>query len=301
MVAVHAPAKLNLHLQVLEKRPDGFHGIVSVFQAVSLADRLELRSLKATRGVELHGSFDCPPHANTIVRAAEAWLEAARIDAGVEIRVEKRVPAGAGLGGGSSDAAAALKGLEALFGLGLGDAALSEIARGIGSDVPFFLGAARALVTGRGEILEPLEPDRPLYAVIVDPGFPIRTPEAYRVLDASRSDPEAAIPIDPPVALVKEALRLSPRDWPFRNDFLEVLSPVHPGLEAVIGRLRSRGAVLAGLSGSGSACFALYEDRAEAGRTATALSGEGLSAFSCAALARLPEPGYNSALDSAVG
>ncbi|MBP7095165.1 MAG: 4-(cytidine 5'-diphospho)-2-C-methyl-D-erythritol kinase [Spirochaetia bacterium] len=301
MVAVHAPAKLNLHLQVLEKRPDGFHGIVSVFQAVSLADRLELRSLKATRGVELHGSFDCPPHANTIVRAAEAWLEAARIDAGVEIRVEKRVPAGAGLGGGSSDAAAALKGLEALFGLGLGDAALSEIARGIGSDVPFFLGAARALVTGRGEILEPLEPDRPLYAVIVDPGFPIRTPEAYRVLDASRSDPEAAIPIDPPVALVKEALRLSPRDWPFRNDFLEVLSPVHPGLEAVIGRLCSRGAVLAGLSGSGSACFALYEDRAEAGRTATALSGEGLSAFSCAALARLPEPGYNSALDSAVG
>lgn len=301
MVAVHAPAKLNLHLQVLEKRPDGFHGIVSVFQAVSLADRLELRSLKATRGVELHGSFDCPPHANTIVRAAEAWLEAARIDAGVEIRVEKRVPAGAGLGGGSSDAAAALKGLEALFGLGLGDAALSEIARGIGSDVPFFLGAARALATGRGEILEPLEPGRPLYAVIVDPGFPIRTPEAYRVLDASRSDPEAAIPIDPPVALVKEALRLSPRDWPFRNDFLEVLSPVHPGLEAVIGRLRSRGAVLAGLSGSGSACFALYEDRAEAGRTATALSGEGLSAFSCAALARLPEPGYNSALDSAVG
>jgi len=301
MVAVHAPAKLNLHLQVLEKRPDGFHGIVSVFQAVSLADRLELRSLKATRGVELHGSFDCPPHANTIVRAAEAWLEAARIDAGVEIRVEKRVSAGAGLGGGSSDAAAALKGLEALFGLGLGDAALSEIARGIGSDVPFFLGAARALVTGRGEILEPLEPGRSLYAVIVDPGFPIRTPEAYRVLDASRSDPEAAIPIDPPVALVKEALRLSPRDWPFRNDFLEVLSPVHPGLEAVIGRLRSRGAVLAGLSGSGSACFALYEDRAEAGRTATALSGEGLSAFSCAALARLPEPGYNSALDSAVG
>ncbi len=301
MVAVHAPAKLNLHLQVLEKRPDGFHGIVSVFQAVSLADRLELRSLKATRGVELHGSFDCPPHANTIVRAAEAWLEAARIDAGVEIRVEKRVPAGAGLGGGSSDAAAALKGLETLFGLGLGDAALSEIARGIGSDVPFFLGAARALVTGRGEILEPLEPGRSLYAVIVDPGFPIRTPEAYRVLDASRSDPEAAIPIDPPVALVKEALRLSPRDWPFRNDFLEVLSPVHPGLEAVIGRLRSRGAVLAGLSGSGSACFALYEDRAEAGRTATALSGEGLSAFSCAALARLPEPGYNSALDSAVG
>lgn len=301
MVAVLAPAKLNLHLQVLERRPDGYHGIVSVFQAVSLADRLEFRSLKATRGVELHGSFDCPPHANTIVRAAEAWLEAARIDAGVEIRVEKRIPAGAGLGGGSSDAAAVLKGLEALFGLELGAAALSGIAGEVGSDVPFFLGAARALVTGRGEIVEPLEPGQPLYAVIVDPGFPIRTPEAYRAVDASRSDPRAPVAIDPSSALVKDSLRGAPVDWPFRNDFLEALAPIHPELEALVLRLRSLGAAFAGLSGSGSACFSLHEDGAEAGRIASVLSREGLSAFSCAALARLPEPGYNSALDSAVG
>ena len=301
MVAVLAPAKLNLHLQVLERRPDGFHGIVSVFQAVSLADRLELRSLKATRGVELHGSFDCPPHDNTIVRAAQAWLVAARIDAGVEIRVEKRIPAGAGLGGGSSDAAAALKGLEALFGISVGEKTLSDIARAVGSDVPFFLGAPRALVTGRGELLEPLEPGRPLYAVIVDPGFPIRTPDAYRAIDASRSDPEAPVAVDPESAVLKEALRGPPREWPFRNDFLEALAPLRPELTAVLQRLRAEGALRVGLSGSGSACFALYADGAEAVRTAAILSGEGLSAFSCAALARLPEPGYNSALDPAVG
>ncbi|MBN1242389.1 MAG: 4-(cytidine 5'-diphospho)-2-C-methyl-D-erythritol kinase [Spirochaetales bacterium] len=301
MVSVEAPAKLNLHLQVLESGPDGFHRIASVFQAISLADRLVLRSLKATRGVELQGSFDCPPHVNTITRAARAWLEAADIDAGVEITVDKRVPAGAGLGGGSSDAAATLKGLQALFGIRLGEATMSRIARSIGSDVPFFLGSARAFVTGRGEILEPLDDGFPFHAVVVDPGFAIRTPDAYRALDASRFDPRAPVTVEPAADHVKEAFRGNPRDWPFRNDFLEALAPAYPELEPLVGRLRSTGAAFSGLSGSGSACFALYEDGAEADRIAAGLSRDGLSAFSCAALARLPEPGYNSALDSAVG
>ena len=134
-----APAKINLHLRVYGRRLDGFHGLRSVFQAISLADEIIVRSLKQPERIEIDGVFDCQPEKTTFYRAIVAFRETTDIRDGISVSVRKAIPAGGGLGGGSSDAASTLLALDGLFDTHLGSGELTGIGAGIGSDVPFFL------------------------------------------------------------------------------------------------------------------------------------------------------------------
>jgi 4-diphosphocytidyl-2-C-methyl-D-erythritol kinase len=160
---VLAPAKLNLCLEVLRRRDDGYHEIASVMQTIDLADRVRLSHADALELVmtgENAGSLPQDEKNLALKAARDLALEVGRPDLGARIEMEKRIPAAMGLGGGSSDAAAVLRGLNRLWGLNLDEASLMRVAAGIGSDVPFFLHCGTALAGGRGEIIEPL-PDHP--------------------------------------------------------------------------------------------------------------------------------------------
>jgi 4-diphosphocytidyl-2C-methyl-D-erythritol kinase len=185
---IDAPAKVNLTLHVGERRADGYHRLISLFQMISLYDRIRIRSLKTDDSYRLEGDCGVPAEENIITRAVELFRRRTGLRRGVRIQVEKNIPLGGGLGGGSSDAAAVLVGLNQLFAGGLDDGGLCSLAAELGSDIPFFLGKAAALVSGRGEIVEPLTPRRDYALVLVYPGFPVDTREAYLWLDARRSE-----------------------------------------------------------------------------------------------------------------
>jgi 4-diphosphocytidyl-2-C-methyl-D-erythritol kinase len=273
VLRVLAPAKINLHLRVYKRRNDGFHGIRSIFQAISLADEIIVGSLKKTSSIEICGEFDCPVEKTTFYRAVLAWRAATGDDGGVKIRVGKHIPAGAGLGGGSSDAAATLRALERLSGLSLGPQRLASIGAAVGSDVPFFLLGAAALVSGRGEIVEPFAAREDFSLLLCSPGFPSSTPEAYALLDRERPDDSAEV--DPEPSSLLAAYREAPGLWPFANSFEAPLMRAYPALAEVAGLLRSAGASFVRMSGSGSTVYGVFEDREAASRAAAGLSGCG--------------------------
>lgn len=275
--SVLAPAKINLHLRVYGRRADGFHGIRSVFQAISLADGLSVGSLKQSNKIEICGDFDCPVKATTIYKAVLAWREATGDSRGVELRVAKRIPAGAGLGGGSSDAAATLRALNALSGLGLGAERLASIGAKVGSDVPFFLfsatvGAA-ALVSGRGEIVEPFPGREDFGLLLCLPGFPSSTPAAYALLDRER--PDDAAEADPSAEALLGAYRGEPASWPYANSFEGPLFRAYPALAEAAAALRFEGASFVRMSGSGSTVYGVFPTGEEAASAALRLEGRG--------------------------
>ncbi|MFO7260022.1 MAG: 4-(cytidine 5'-diphospho)-2-C-methyl-D-erythritol kinase [bacterium] len=251
-----APAKINLRLEILAREASGYHQIESVFCALSLADELELVVGGTGIRLDVRGADLGPPERNLAYRAAAAFYQAAGLRAGVEIRLTKRVPAGAGLGGGSSDAAATLLALNEVHGHPLDAAMLLRLGAGLGSDVPFFLsGAALALVWGRGERILPLPPLPPAPVLLAVPPFGIATAEAYRALD--RECP-AAGPV-PRVLRLAEAGSWEGLAAGAVNDFEAVLFPRHPLLAALRDTLAHAGARLARLTGSGSAVFGIFD------------------------------------------
>jgi len=283
-ILVKAPAKINLHLGVGDRRPDGFHDIASVFQAVSMYDTISL-SLREGEGIRFDGECGCPVEKNTVFRAAKAFLEeAARngLDSvpGLTIALRKGVPMGAGLGGGSSDAASTLAGLSSLLPGYVDDATLFGIAASIGSDVPFFMGSACAAVTGRGEVLSPLSSRTDYTLIIVDPGFSISTKDAYRLLDETRAVAGRSggrSPEELGVSLkraVSEYAALPPSRWSFENDFFEALAPAYPGLSRCRAALIAAGADYAAMSGSGSAIYGVFEASDAARHALEAVSAE---------------------------
>ncbi len=171
---LRALAKINLDLRVLHKRPDGYHEIRTVFQTISLADLIDVEFTPARRtAVEIHGAFEIPD--NLIAKAAKLVLDAIRVTASVQFQVRKRIPMGAGLGGGSSDAAAILLALPAMAGRALPLPRLMELAAELGSDVPFFLLGGAAVALGRGTELYPL-PDRPpVEGLLIAPAVHVST------------------------------------------------------------------------------------------------------------------------------
>ncbi len=261
-VIVSAPAKINLHLRVYGRREDGFHDIRSIFQAISLADELVVGSLKETDSIEIEGSFDCPPEATTLYKAVIAYRRRTGERCGLSIRVKKAIPAGAGLGGGSSDAAALLRALNLLLGdrAGfLGEEELAELGASVGSDVPFFVRGAAALVEGRGEVVSPI-PARADYALVVAfPDFPVSTAAAYSLLDRLR--PSDA---DEPDLSVEELLASyaskPPEAWRFANSFETPVAAAHPAIATLIGLFASEGARFTRMSGSGSAVYGVFPD-----------------------------------------
>lgn len=284
-VRVSAAAKINLHLRVYPRRSDGFHGIRSLFQAVSLADLLVIRSLKGSDTIEIDGDFDCPAESTTVYKAAAAYLRAAGLRRGLSIKVEKRIPAGAGLGGGSSDAASVLIGLEALLHGGLGQAELIALGASIGSDVPFFLEAAAALVSGRGELVEPIDARDDFSLLLVDPGFPVSTAAAYARLDRERVD-DSGEP-DPGPSELLAAYRGPIRDWRFANSFEAVIAAQGPAIARVESLLLSSGALFSAMSGSGSTVFGVFEDASNLGAAAALLAQGGFRSWLASPLARM--------------
>ncbi len=198
--SVPAPAKLNLMLAVGARRDDGFHEVASVMQTLDLADLVDVDvELWDSPDIDVLVEAEGVPGGDTLVtRAVTELLERARIGARVWVTVEKEIPIGAGLGGGSSDAATALRAVHSLIGAPLAEADLHEIAAGIGSDVPFFLlgPVGAAFATGRGERLEPIEPSAPRAWLLAFPNVHQSTAAVYALHDPARVDPLPTSPED---------------------------------------------------------------------------------------------------------
>ncbi len=273
-VRVNAPAKVNLVLRVLDRRPDSYHNLWSVMQTVGLEDELYV-GLSARAGVRLQCDDAGVPTdgRNLVVRAATAVLSRAGLSEsrspGVELHLIKRIPVSAGLGGGSSDAAATIIALNALLGLGWSRETMGSVGAPLGSDVPFFLFAPSALVQGRGEDVAAVSVTGARWIVLVNPGFPIETRWAYEQLSAGRTGV-------PPLSEALRRIEGGSVSWEqavalMENDFEAALAPTHGVLGQIKQQLLTAGAEAALLSGSGATVFGVFRDQAAAVRAQQAL------------------------------
>jgi 4-diphosphocytidyl-2-C-methyl-D-erythritol kinase len=249
---IDAAAKVNLTLEVLNRRPDGYHEISTVMHAVDLSDRLVLEDADVCA---LHTSAPGVPidERNLALRAALMLREAAKVDRGVRITLDKRIPVAAGLGGGSTDAAAVLVGLNRLWDLGWSTESLQELAIGLGMDVPFFLQGGAAVGTGRGERLSPLGGSS-MGLVLVNPRFPVSTAEMYaQVTPAQYSDGGRA-------RQVVRALTTHRADRvasSLYNGLEPAARAAYPQIEQMRAALIAAGALGAVMSGSGPTVFGI--------------------------------------------
>lgn len=267
-VSFLAPAKLNLSLQVFGKRPDGYHHVRSIMVPVSLYDEVTVEEAPAGISVECDAPGVPTDAANSCHKAAALFLAWAGTPAGVRIRIRKSIPAESGLGGGSSDAAATLKGLIALTGKHPPREALPAMAVRVGADVPFFLPGGASLVEGFGERLTPLPWNVPFFAVIVRPAFGLSTREGYARLGRGPGDP-------PPCGWVPSFRTFPEVAAVVRNDFEAAWGSSHPEIASIRRELLSAGAAAAGLSGSGSAVFGLFPSEGAAREARGTLSAGG--------------------------
>jgi 4-diphosphocytidyl-2-C-methyl-D-erythritol kinase len=258
-----SPCKVNLLLNILGRRADGFHELESVLHPVNVCDGLTFA--RSGAGVELSCSnANLPVDAQNLVhRAATVFLQTANISEGVKIHLEKRIPLAAGLGGGSGNAATTLLALDELFGQPLGPAKLNELAVLLGSDVPFFLQDQPALAVGRGEQIEPLPPFPALHnkaLLLIHPGFGVSTAWAYQALARFPSE------LNGRAGRARELISsLQAGDWPagadgFYNSLEAPVLEKYPLLVLFQEFLRANGALAALMSGSGSTTFAIVEN-----------------------------------------
>jgi len=278
-----APAKINLYLRVLGRRTDGYHELVTVLQTVDLCDTLRLRLRPRSSGVAPGApdiSLTVSPAArdvptgpdNLVVRAALALLAEAGAagDVGLDLELHKLIPAGGGLGGGSSDAATTISGLNQLLGSPLDAMRMTALAAALGSDVPFFLYGGTALCTGRGEDVEAIEPPAPFRLVLYVPTFGTRTPEVYSALGAG---PVHALARHELPALARALAGADEQQLHalFRNDLQAAAVAVQPALRVLLARPDMH------LSGSGSTLFSFgshVDETAAACRTMLICSRE---------------------------
>ncbi len=272
MIRVLAPAKINLWLRVLGKRPDGYHDLESLVWRISLSDRLTLADSSDGRiGLEcddplLPGGTD-----NLAWRAADLMRRAVgRTNRGVGIWLEKRIPSGAGLGGGSSDAAAVLLGLCRMWDIPPGRDLLLPIAEQLGADVPLFLYPTPAVMTGRGEVVRPVHPRIDAFLVVAYPGVSVSTAWAYGNFRLTKTTDKYSLS----TLYEAEGGRLPPWRWPdfLVNDLEECVMERFPVVRECKEALVRLGARASLMSGSGSAVFGLFDDRTLASVAAAALS-----------------------------
>ena len=270
---VHAYAKVNLTLYVLGKRPDGFHSIESVIQTISLHDTLSL-SIGGEPGIRVTCDMPGIPtgEANLAYKAASLFFEAFGISDGLDIQIEKQIPPEAGLGGGSSDAAAVLRGLSYML---KRDGELLNLAAQTGSDVPFFLVGGTALIRGRGEEVQPL-PDIPTrWLVIVKPPFGISTSWAYSRLDEVVCRPSSVVRETQNISECLQSSVCSMQSL-LHNDLERPAMERHPEISKIKEILLQTGAQGALMCGSGSAVFGLFESKDEAHTAANRLAGQNI-------------------------
>jgi 4-diphosphocytidyl-2-C-methyl-D-erythritol kinase len=269
-MTIDAPAKVNLTLRVLGRRPDGFHDIETLMAPLDLADRLEV-DLKDSPGVDFSCSDSSLPMdgSNLVCKAVAAFSHVIGRDFGVRIHLEKNIPHGAGLGGGSSDAAAVLKALNELLGVGFSVEELENLAASIGSDVPFFIRCVPAICRGRGERIEPVAGIRGAEILLVKPPFPVSTAWAYGAWAAAPKSEATFAPMFGSISMVNDL------EAPVFSKHLQL-----PGLKRWLAA--QPGATAAMMSGSGSTVFAVLDGADEdlGGRVREEF-GESFSVWRC--------------------
>jgi len=270
-LSIASPCKVNLHLSILHRRSDGFHEIKTLFHRVSLQDTIRLQR---TPEPGIHVSVSDPDipagPENLVWRAAELFFKHHPQNGGIRVHIDKHIPAGAGLGGGSSNAAATLLGLQRLYGLELPLGHLSALGSSLGADVAFFLADTRsAWATGIGEKLTPLEGSPLLWFLIVYPGIHISTPWAYRTFSQ-----DILLTNSPGNINVSDSFRsLSDVCGLMYNDFEQVVFPRYGQIKLLKEHLIAAGAANALLSGSGSSVFGVFENRAACETAREAIPG----------------------------
>ena len=255
-LVVRSFAKVNLALAVLARRADGFHEIRTVFQTIDLHDEIEFLPSADLR-LDCIGLPDVPAESNLVWKAAQELLRLASPAKGARIILRKEIPAGAGLGGGSSNAAATLLGLARFWGIEIPGKDLRQIASRLGSDVPFFLQGGTALGAGRGEEISPLPEIRPSPLLVVFPGVHISTAEAYRSLRLALTSQDAALRIQRFCDRLPDSSGCLTGIF---NDFETSILPAYPAVGEAKAFLKSRGAIATLLSGSGSSVFGFFLD-----------------------------------------
>lgn len=267
------PAKVNLILKIFDRLPNGYHALWSLMQTIGVTDVLTIRVTNAFAGIRVVCSADSPsaPTDNLVYRAAQLVLQRVQASVGVELTLDKRIPVAAGLGGGSSDAAATIMGLNRLLDVGWSNRDMAALGQTLGSDVPFFFDAPTAIVRGWGERILPKTLHDVRWMVLANPGFPIKTGQAFQRLD-ERMPGRASLP---------EHLRVFERAgtlaWPqvlasMQNDFEAVLFDDYPALAALKHALLELGAEGALLSGSGATVVGVFRDQAGAKRAERVLA-----------------------------
>jgi 4-diphosphocytidyl-2-C-methyl-D-erythritol kinase len=272
-LVLDAPAKINLLLRALGRRPDGYTELLTVFQTLALADQVSLERVPAGITVECDDPAVPGGEGNLAHRAAALFAGKTGASGGVRVAITKRIPLEAGLGGGSSDAAAVLRGMNLLFGGPASSGELLRMGLSLGSDVPFFLVGGTAVGRGRGEILEPLADLPPRPVVLVRPGHGVSTAAAYRML------PEALTGEGPDDTIILRGLTagdLAGVAPLLRNDLEPGVVAAHPEVGSVRSRIGATEPLVALMTGSGSVCFGVYPDDEAADRAAASLRREGL-------------------------
>ncbi|MCI8524380.1 MAG: 4-(cytidine 5'-diphospho)-2-C-methyl-D-erythritol kinase [Oscillospiraceae bacterium] len=255
----HAYAKLNLTLDILDRRPDGYHNLSMIMQPITLCNELEI-TLGTGAPWQVRCSDPVVPtgEKNLACKSARVFYGAAGTDPdGLTVEIHKRIPTGAGLGGGSADAAAVLRALNRHAGSPFTQKELEALAEEVGSDVPFCIGNRTCLVEGRGEKLTPVAPMPACYYVLVQPGFPVATEEMYQQADRTR------FPARPKNDQMRRALEqgdLREIGCQMLNVFSYVLMPAHPELLQIMTALENCGALGASMTGSGSVIFGVFEN-----------------------------------------
>ena len=275
-VTLPSPAKINLCLEVWRRRPDGYHDITTLMQLVDFADTVTVERLEAGVTLTAEGLPVPGGEENVAFRAALHFFAAAG-RGGARIHLVKRIPSGGGLGGGSSNAAAVLWGLNSLFGLPLSVPALTELAAALGSDVPFFLSSGFAWAEGRGERIRPAGRGIDRWVVIVDPGVSVSTAWAYQRLTLPLTPGESLSTIDASVAQGDVVRAL---EWAF-NRLEEAVLPYFPRLAELKAELTAAGARPALMSGSGACLFGLLASREAADCAAARIAAAGARPIVC--------------------
>ena len=269
ILSVRAPAKINWFLHVISKRSDGYHDIISLMQCVSLYDEVFFEHADS---IVVEGDLEIPASENLVYRAALLLQEYSSCRKGARITLRKHIPVSAGLGGGSSDAAFTLSGLNRLWGLGLRLPDLCQIGARIGSDIPFFFHGPAALVEGKGNRVKPLSVDADVWLLLVKPDVAVSTAWAYTAFDAS---PRSALTKKPPDIKLfcqglhnQDFLSVAPL---LRNDLEEVVVKEHPVVGEIKQKLVATGAEASLMSGSGPTVFGVFRTRKEAEKALMAM------------------------------
>ncbi len=274
--SARAYAKVNFGLRVLQGRDDGFHGIESIFQTVDLYDEL-IVTTTAKKGCQVFCSSMQLPAKNTLTAAYEAFCEIADRDVtGIQINLKKGIPSGGGLGGGSSDAAALIRSLEKLYGTKLSYQQKDYIAAKTGSDVFFFMhcddeGKGCALVSGRGEKVQQINPREELFLVLIFPKVSSSTKEAYSLVDEAFAKGNTLI--SPEFNELELIYRKPTKNWTFINTFTPVISEKYEEIRRAIEALRVMDCDYAEMSGSGSTVYGVFTSRQQAETAVKKLAG----------------------------